>query len=670
MKKFSKFATNPKNKVAMKIAKKVLKILGIIVGSLIALILIAFFILSSVKGRNAKQLYAELGEEAPELTLDGVGFRDLNKNGTLDVYEDTSAPIEERVEDLVSQMTVEEKAGTMFVSMVGMTAKGEPFDKPRLSTNPFDLLLSVAVPPASEMLVTKHMNSFNILNAYGPDIMARFNNSIQKLAERSRLGIPVTIATDPRHGAENNPGAAIFTSSFSQWPLSLGLAATRDTILVRQFGDIARQEYRSVGITVALHPMADLATEPRWARANGTFGEDAHLSAVMTKAYVLGFQGDSLSSNSVACMTKHFSGGGPQKDGDDPHFAYGKDQIYPGDNFDYHLIPFIEGAFPASTAQIMPYYGVPVGQTPEDVAYAFNKAMITTLLRDSLGFDGVVCTDWNIISDGFMGEARAWGVEELSPIDRVKKVIDAGCDQFGGESVPELIVELVEEGRISEARLDESVRRILRDKFTLGLFDDPYVDEEKALKVAGKNSFVALGEEAQARSMVMLKNDDLLPLKEGTRVYAEGMTGLENLEKYAELVKDPSDAEVILLRVGTPFSPPKGDSFLEKFFMGGQLHLGEEQLAEIMGLIQQKPAVVIAHLGRPSILTEINEECEALMGEFGTSDDIVADVLFGKRNAEGKLPFELPSSVEAVENQLEDLPYDSKDPLFPFGFGL
>ncbi|GAG36244.1 unnamed protein product, partial [marine sediment metagenome] len=247
-------------------------------------------------------------------------------------------------------------------------------------------------------------NSFNILNSFDPDILARFNNNAQKIAERMRLGIPITIATDPRHVAENNPGAAIFTPTFSQWPNQLGLAATRDTNLVREFGDIARQEYRSVGITVALHPMADLATEPRWARINGTFGEDAMLSAMMTKAYVLGFQGDSLDGQGVACMTKHFSGGGPQLDGDDPHFAYGKDQAYPGGNFDYHVVPFTEGAFPAKTAQIMPYYGIPTGQTSEDVAFAFNKDIITVLLRDSLGFEGVICTDWGIITDTKMGE--------------------------------------------------------------------------------------------------------------------------------------------------------------------------------------------------------------------------------------------------------------------------
>ena len=169
----------------------------------------------------------------------------------------------------------------------------------------------------------------------------------------------------------------------------------------------------------------------------------------MTKAYVLGFQGDSLDQNGVACMTKHFSGGGPQEDGEDAHFPYGKNQVYPGNNFDYHVTPFTDGAFEANTAQIMPYYGIPIGQTSEDVAFGFNKDIITTLLRDSLKFKGVVCTDWNIISNTRIGEGRAWGIEDLSPKERVQKVIDAGCDQFGGESIPELIVELVHDGAIS-----------------------------------------------------------------------------------------------------------------------------------------------------------------------------------------------------------------------------
>ncbi len=650
--------------------RKALKVFGIILGSIIGILLIAFLVFSAGKGKAAKELYAQLGEEAPELTVDGYTFRDLNKNGKLDIYEDNRAGLEERVNDLMGQMTLEEKAGTMFVSMIGMTKEGAPFDKPKLTRNPFDLMIALMAPPASELLIHKRLNSFNILNAYDPDIMARFNNNLQKIAERMRLGIPITIASDPRHSADNNPGASILTSSFSSWPNPLGLAATRDTLLVREFGDIARQEYRAVGITVALHPMADLATEPRWARINGTFGEDAALSAAMTKAYVLGFQGDELGNSSVACMSKHFSGGGPQLNGDDAHFAFGKDQTYPGDNFDYHLIPFIKGALAARTAQIMPYYGIPVGQTGEDVGFAFNKEIITDLLRDSLGFDGVVCTDWAIITESKLKEAAAWGVEYLTPAQRIKKVIDAGCDQFGGEFVPELIVELTESGEISEERIDVSVRRILRDKFRLGLFDNPYVDEQEALEIARNDSFVEKGKQAQALSMVLLKNNNLLPLKEGVKIYAEGMDDLSGMEKYAEMVKQPSEADVIVIRIATPWQKREGGSMFESFFRGGRLNYSEEELSEILGLIEQKPSVVVANLYRPTVLTEISEQCDALMADFDTSDGVLADVLFGARKAEGKLPFELPSSMEAVEKQMEDVPYDSEDPLYPFGYGL
>jgi len=649
--------------------KKVLKItayslLGLVVIFLIT-VTITYLRISSKVNAN----YELLGPEAPTLESKRITYHDLNKNSKLDVYEDISANIDDRVNDLVSKMTLEEKAGMMFITMIGMTQQGDPIDKPFLSSQPFDIMLALMAPSSSEMIAKKKMNSFNIIHSYDANIMARFNNNLQKIAEKTRLGIPVTIATDPRHGTENNPGAAIYTSSFSQWPSSLGLAATRDTLLVRDFGNIARQEYNSVGIRLALHPMADLSTEPRWGRTNGTFGEDAHLSAQMTKAYVLGFQGDSLNVNSVACMTKHFSGGGPQKDGEDSHFPYGKEQIYPGNNFDYHLIPFLEGAFPAKTAQIMPYYGIPMNQTDENVGFAFNKSIITKMLRDSIKFDGVICTDWNIINGSKFGEARAWGVEKLTPLERTKKVIDAGCDQFGGESSPELIIELVNSGQISEKRIDESIRRILRDKFTLGLFDNPYVDEKIALNLAGNKEFREKGEIAQSKSTVLLKNDNILPLKKGTKIFADGMLNSEVLNKYGAVVDNPADADVILTRIRTPFDE-RTDHFLERFFHQGRLFYSSEEKEKIFNLIVQKPSIVVVNLERPAILTEIDAKTDALMADFGTSDEVLAKIIFGITRPEGKMPFELPSTWEAVQKQLEDVPYDSENPLYPFGHGL
>ncbi|WP_297766038.1 glycoside hydrolase family 3 N-terminal domain-containing protein [uncultured Muriicola sp.] len=649
--------------------KKLLKILKYVLFSVLIIVLLGYGIVYFKMKMDSKANYKLLGEEAPTLSHSGYSYRDLNKNGKMDIYENPNANIDDRVNDLVGQMNVEEKAGSMFITMIGTTPDGEPMETPVLSTEPIALMMSFVLPSNSEMIARQKMNSFNILASLEADKMAKYNNSIQKMAERTRLGIPITIATDPRHGIENNPGSGLFTPAFSKWPSSFGLAATRDTLLVREFGDIARQEYNAVGIRLALHPMADLATEPRWGRASGTFGEDAYLSAMMTKAYVLGFQGDSLDQNSVACMTKHFSGGGPQEDGEDAHFPYGKNQVYPGDNFDYHVIPFTEGAFPANTAQIMPYYGIPIGQTSEDVAFGFNKDIIQGLLRDSLNFQGVVCTDWNIISDSKVGEARAWGVEKLSPKERVKKALDAGCDQFGGENAPELIVALVNEGLIDDGRLDVSVKRIMKDKFRLGLFDNPYVDEQKATQIAGQENFRSKGKIAQAKSMVLLKNEAILPLKEGTKIYAEGMLTPKFLNNSGILVKNPEDADVILKRISTPYDE-RSDYFLEQFFHQGRLYYSDEEKQDILDLISQKPSIVVANLERPAILTEIAETSSALFAEFGTSDEVLVDVLFGKKSPTGKLPFELPSSWEAVKNQKEDVPYDSKDPLYPYGHGL
>ncbi len=640
--------------------------------SIIALLVIAVIGIAIFLWRfnsAASDQLGTLGEEAPILTTGGVTYRDLNKNGSLDPYENPNAPLETRVQDLVGQMTLEEKAGTMFITMSGITSDGAPQDAPEFNGDPFGIILPIMMGTNAEMLVEKKMNSFNIVNPWPAEILARHNNLLQKRAERTRLGIPVTIASDPRHVGDFNPGASIGSKAFSVWPGPLGLAAIGDTALTQKFGDIARREYLATGIRLALHPMADLATEPRWGRGNGTFGEDAELSARMTKAYVLGFQGDSLDQNSVACMTKHFSGGGPQKDGEDAHFGYGAEQVYPGNNFDYHVIPFRDGALPAGTAQIMPYYGIPVGQTDEEVAFAFNKAVITRMLRDSLGFDGVICTDWNLVTDGGFGKARAWGVEDLSPQDRVKKVLDAGCDQFGGEACPVHIINLVNEGEIPESRLDESVARILRDKFRLGLFDDPYIEEDRADAGTATDEFVKAGLDAQRRSMVMLKNESLLPLKQGIKVFVVGAQDDKAYRNFATVVDAVEEADVVIYRIASPFDP-RNDEFLESFFQQGRLWYNEEELAEILPVLKAKPSVVIAGLTRPAILTEIDAEAQALIAEFGVSDEAVADVVFGKAKAEGQLPVELPRSKEAVEKQLEDLPYDSENPLYPFGAGM
>lgn len=262
-------------------------------------------------------------------------------------------------------------------------------------------------------------------------------------------------------------------------------------------------------------------------------------------------------------MTKHFPGGGPQKDGEDPHFPYGREQIYPGGLFDYHLKPF-EAAVAAGTAQIMPYYGMPIGTEYEEVGFGFNKDIITGLLRERYGFDGVVCTDWTLLKDVYLEAhdewfaARCWGLEDSTVEDRVVKALDAGVDQFGGESCTEVLIELVRSGIVPESRLDVSVRRILSDKFRMGLFDDPYVDPEAAAAIVGKHEFVAAGQLAQRKSLVLLTTPDAtLPLTERIKLYVESVDPTI-AAGYADVVEVIADADMALLRLNAPYEKRPG----------------------------------------------------------------------------------------------------------------
>lgn len=322
----------------------------------------------------------------------------------------------------------------------------------------------------------------------------------------------------------------------------------------------------------------------------------------------------------------------------------------------------------------MPYYGVPTDQTSENVAFSFNKDIITKLLREKYKYDGVVCTDWGLITDAKIGNivwpARAWGVENLSEKERVLKVINAGVDQFGGESVTEHVIALVKEGQLSEKRVDESVRRLLRQKFELGLFDNPYVDVEKATQIVGKEEFKKAGEAAQRRAITLLKNDaKTLPLTGRKKIF------VQNIDKavaaqYGEVVDTPEAAELAIIRLKTPWVPLETENFLAKMFHHGDLDFKGKEKDDILKLLDTVPTIVDIYLDRPAVIPEISAKAKALVANYGASDAALLDVIFGKAKPEGKLPFELPSSMEAVRNQKEDVPYDSKDPLYKFGFGL
>ncbi|HEY3880526.1 MAG TPA: glycoside hydrolase family 3 N-terminal domain-containing protein [Trebonia sp.] len=582
-------------------------------------------------------------------------------------YQDAAVGIPERVADLIGRMSVQEKAGLLFHPIITMNADGSLVD---------DAAAAPAQASTRDLVSGRFISHCNLLSAHqgepGAGVTAEWHNALQRLAaEETRWGIPVTLSTDPRHAFTANFGTSMAAGPFSEWPEPLGLAALRDAGTVREFADVVRREYLATGFRLALHPQLDLSTEPRWARIAQTFGEDADLAGRLGVAYLEGLRGgDSLGPDSVASMVKHFPGGGPQRDGEDPHFPHGKEQVYPGGMFDYHLRPFL-AAIAAGASQVMPSYGVPVGTKYDEVAFGFNDGVINGLLRTELGFDGIVCCDWGIITDHpIMGEphqARAWGVEQLSPSERTLLALNAGVDQFGGESRPGLVTELVASGQLPVSRLDQSVARLLTEKFRLGLFDDRrYVDPEQADRVAGNAEFRAAGRAAQSRSVTVLTNQ-VLPAPAGTRLFVAGVDPAV-AAAYGDVVSDPAQASLAVLRLAAPYEQRPGR--FESFFHTGPLDFAPDRLAEILRLLASVPTVVAIHLERPAVIPEISQAAAALLAVYGASDAALLDVIFGRAAPEGRLPVQLPRSMDEVVRGQPDVPRESTDPLFDFGAGL
>ena len=599
---------------------------------------------------------------AEPLTVDGKQFRDLNRNGQLDPYEDYRVSTESRVADLVSQMTLQEKVGQMFHPPVLI----EPDPLFRVFMESMNGGVSV-----EELITNESITHFNFYGSASPDNIAKRLNRLQRVAEATRLGIPLSISSDPVHEVPRGGGIASFSlDGLSKWPSQLGFAASRNPALLEEFGRIAAAEYRAIGLTTALHPMSDMATEPRWARNFGTFGSNAVLSSEMTAAYMAGFQGDALDDTSVMTMVKHFPGGGPQKDGLDPHLKSGESQVYPGDNFEYHLAPFIT-AIEKGMRVVMPYYGIPTGQTDEDVAMAYNRMILTDLLRDELGFTGVVCSDWGVIT------GRNWGVEDLTISERYQKSIEAGIDQYGGERDTSFVVDLVQRGLVSEERIDASVRRILRNKFDLGLFEQPYVDVDAVSDLVNQGGYIERGLEAQRQSVVLLSNDDsALPLSTDQKIFVDGLDPAV-ASRFGLIVNDAAEADVIILFLNTVFNgnQPAGtdrvlDNMLATMIPDDNLNFAPEIIEKAAQYAEQATLITIVDLNRPAVLTELEALSDALVGTFGVSDEAMLDVVHGRHNPTGKLPFELPSSMAEIEAQLEDLPDDTDNPLFPYGWGL
>jgi beta-glucosidase len=617
----------------------------------------------------------------PLIHAAGAQFRDLNRNGRLEPYEDWRLSSGARAADLLSRMTLEEKAGAMMhgtapSSGVRLRPPNEHYDFAQ----------------AKSLILESRITAFITRLSLPAAELAEQNNDLQALAERGRLGIPLLVSTDPRSHFDRTLGAGVNPSGFAQWPGPLGLASIGDAGLVQHFADSARQEYRSVGIHMALSPQADLATEPRWPRINGTFGEDPELVGRLVAAYVTGFQHGTkgVATDGVATIVKHWVGYGAAANGFDGHNYYGRFAKFPGSHFDEHVRPFT-AAFQVNVAGVMPTYDILLGvsldgQPLEGVGANFNHQLLTGLLREQQGFTGLILSDWAVMRDcdpscmtGTPAQtvtdiAMPWGVEKLSRVERYAQAVGAGIDQFGGVTDTDILLAAVKSGLVSESRLDASVLRILELKFRLGLFENPFVKEQKATATVGAPAFRTAALDAQRRSLVLLENKGaLLPLKRALRkVFAPGMSPAALAAHGLTAVSRPSAAQVAILRIAAPHENLHPGFFFGSKQQEGSLDYKEDSpdLALVLDASRFVPTVVVITLDRPAILTQVKAKATALVGEFGASDTAVLDVLTGKAGPEGRLPFELPSSMAAVEAQQPDAPHDSGNPLYPIYFGL
>ncbi|MBQ5719116.1 MAG: glycoside hydrolase family 3 C-terminal domain-containing protein [Alistipes sp.] len=527
------------------------------------------------------------------LTKGGYAFKDLNRNGKVDVYEDWRKPVQQRAEDLASQMTIEQIAGLMLYS-AHQAVPTEEISEAQM-----------------KFLTEDNLRHVLVTRVGSPEIAAKWSNNVQAYVEGIGLGIPANNSSDPRHSAGENVEYYVGASGdISFWPSSLGIAATFDPAVMEQFGKIASEEYRALGIATALSPQIDIATEPRWSRFNGTFGEDPDLSTDMARAYVDGFQtseGDAeidggWGFHSVNAMIKHWPGGGAGEAGRDAHYSFGKYAVFPGGRLADHMQPFTEGAFKLNgktgmATAVMPYYTISTDidkKNGENVGNAFSEYLINDVLRGEYGFEGVVCTDWGVTKDNRAVNSfgtTSWGVEHLTVAERHYKLIKAGVDMFGGNNDKGPVLEAYEMGvkemgeEWMRARMEKTAVRLLLNVFRLGLFENPYLDVAETKATVGNPDFMKAGYDAQLRSIVMLKNKGgVLPLAEKAKVYVpevwvapraafRGNMGagaraqqpqpepkghwempvpVEILSKYFTVVKSPAEADFAIVFVDAP----------------------------------------------------------------------------------------------------------------------
>nr|MDO8082139.1 glycoside hydrolase family 3 N-terminal domain-containing protein [Candidatus Freyarchaeota archaeon] len=633
-----------------------------------------------------------------------------------DIYRDVSRPIEERVEDLLSKMSLEEKVGQM--------------------TGFFILTPEIAAEAVEKYHAGAGAPFFIWENTHS---LVDLVNIIQSYAlEKSRLGIPLLLYTDADHGHAFVKGTTVF-------PHNLGMASTWDPAFSTRVAEATARETRATGIHQNLNPVCDIARDPRWGRTYETFGESSYLCSIMAAAMVRGYQGGegfSVDDEHLAATAKHFPAYSAPEGGEDTAPVDISEYTF----YTIHL-PSFEAAVRSGVLSIMPCYNEINGK-PVHGSYEY----LTELLRGSIGFRGIVVSDWG-------------GVEMLHKYHRtaenyknaVKQTVEAGLDidSIGGTRFYQALLELVNEGEVSERRIDESVKRILGVKFRLDLFNKFYVDQEMASRIVGSSEHKDLALEASRKCVVLLKNEGLLPLKKNlnsilvtgpnadnlegllggwtnhfgpwpsaitvleaikakvsskTRVsYVKGAgyNELEILDEVKEKAKEADAAVAILgesayihefwnladlastmnLETGLPNVELTKElkqkllARLDTFPSRTLLELSDAQLKLVNAIHETgTPIIVVLLAGRPLVIKWIAENIPAILIAFHPGLEggrAVADVLFGDYNPGGKLPISIPRSVGQipVRHNYKIRPFSEAHPpayapLYEFGHGL
>ena len=610
------------------------------------------------------------------IEADGYRFIDLNGNGSLDVYEDWRLDADTRADDLVGQMTVREKIAQMQ----------HPTYLPRADGKIAPYLQKYCTDYGIGMLLIRELNSVQTA--------AETMNVVQEYAEASRLGVPVLVSMDSVHGLSYVSGATVTGHN-------LALAATRDEELVVRLAEIAREEHIAIGVRMTLSPESDIASEPRWGRVMETFGEDPDLVTSMVRAQIVAFQNGTMGVNKdgiVACI-KHFPGAGPQMEGKDTSPIVADEET-----LQIHLKPYY-AAIEANVGSVMPYYSVPLALDMENSAIG-SKAALQDLLRDQMGFDGIIQTDWGMI----WAIQEALGTmtgEEISDEEAIIiGVTQSRVDGIGGESIRliDQMEEMTGEGKIDEAILTAAAYRIVRAKFALGVFENPYCDVEYAVSFVGNEEHTALNLEAARKAMTLLKNDGALPLtaNAGQKILVcgpragdmdslvggwssqqEGLTIAAAIEKYAgendtvtfiaddvtAIAEAAKDADVVIVSVGEPsyqHDPPWGYDTLE-------ITASQQEILEAVKANTQGKIITVVTGGRPYILTWCDENTNAILEAYypGQQGGIaIAETIFGENNPTGKTPLQFPRDMASVNDQSGDVSFDLENPLYDYGWGL